>query len=385
MNDKKTQAWTIGWAVLVATVSLARAAAGPEPLTHEAFQAVDDQGRATWFGALPETLTGIVLNAPAEMLDTSPGAPGPMGGQMQFFIQGLPGDEAGTALWMGQNYAIFPWGDANYTDAAWSGEMARVASPDGRPLARGDLVEVTLRTTSDFGGKHNVTESHQTASGNDFDVVLLEAGAGLPAPVTIPDLAALRDENDEDLFDATGATGGEHYQGRRVRIDDVWLTDASGWGQTSWAARVCTISDATGRTFPRRMPRGVVQLGGPPAPGQPVDIVGIMNQESGMSLGTAGYEIFVQDVIGKVPGDASFDGAVDVTDLAILAAHWNQARTVAFGSGDFSGDGEVDVTDLAILAANWDAKTKGAAVPAPPAAWALAVGAGLIVRRRRRR
>jgi hypothetical protein len=132
------------------------------------------------------------------------------------------------------------------------------------------------------------------------------------------------------------------------------------------------------------MPRAIVELGGPPALGEPVDVVGILNQESGSPVGMAGYEIFVQDVIGKVPGDASFDGAVDVTDLAILAAHWNQADTVAFGSGDFSGDGQVDVTDLAILAAHWNAGAKGASIPAPAAWWALTAGAGLIVRRPRR-
>ncbi len=86
------------------------------------------------------------------------------------------------------------------------------------------------------------------------------------------------------------------------------------------------------------------------------------------------------------PADAQLDGQVDVTDLAILAAHWQEVGDdVCWGYADFNGDGEVDVTDLAILAANWREGTKGPHVPEPATAWLVLVGAGALGARRRGR
>jgi hypothetical protein len=51
-------------------------------------------------------------------------------------------------------------------------------------------------------------------------------------------------------------------------------------------------------------------------------------------------------------GDANQDGAVDVSDLGILATNW-QTSGRKFSQGDFNYDGTVDVTDLGILATNW--------------------------------
>ena len=57
-------------------------------------------------------------------------------------------------------------------------------------------------------------------------------------------------------------------------------------------------------------------------------------------------------------GDVNRDGFVDISDLAIMGAHWD--TTMASGGfgwtvGDMNSDGLVNISDLAILGANWGA------------------------------
>jgi hypothetical protein len=91
---------------------------------------------------------------------------------------------------------------------------------------------------------------------------------------------------------------------------------------------------------------------------------------------------------GSGGGDATLDGAVDVTDLAVLAANWTSKQAV-WSMGDFNADGNVDVSDLAILAANWDApgasKASGAAPLPEPSSMALLGMLALAALRRGRR
>jgi hypothetical protein len=62
-------------------------------------------------------------------------------------------------------------------------------------------------------------------------------------------------------------------------------------------------------------------------------------------------------------GDANHDGAVDVTDLGILATNWQQSPRNS-SQGDFNNDGVVDVTDLGILATHWQQGLPVASAPA---------------------
>ncbi len=119
----------------------------------------------------------------------------------------------------------------------------------------------------------------------------------------------------------------------------------------------------------------------------------------GRYVGTSTEVDAVADVFARRGGDASLDGIVDVTDLAILAANW-QAEGGAdwypgvdwWEEGDFDASGKVDVTDLAILAACWQQDngeagsgggSKSATVPGPTTLAIL--GAGALACRRRRR
>src|SRR5262249_46034389 len=64
-------------------------------------------------------------------------------------------------------------------------------------------------------------------------------------------------------------------------------------------------------------------------------------------------------------GDANRDRIVDVNDLAIVTANWQQSgRTFSQGNFDYSANGLVDANDLSILSLNWQQQL--AAPPSGP-------------------
>lgn len=291
--------------VLVALLSTAHATTE----THWNLQAVDVNGVSTWAGSLPLTVTGVLLNDPAEMLDSTwdpdANASGTMGGQWQVFIQGVDGDRLGTALWMGQNYnSLGPWIPAGnaYDEGTWNDEIDRLSHDptNGHRFTKGDLVTVTANESRFYGGKQNINEAHSTSPDNDFSIELVHAGYGLPDAevLALADLYASTDAADYDatypMFDASRNTGAEHYQGMYVRLNGLTLTDAAGWGQSAWGARLCKASDGLGRSLNLRMP--LTDLG--PAPTGTFDAYGIINQESGSgNNGRMGYELFVTEIV----------------------------------------------------------------------------------------
>ena len=82
-------------------------------------------------------------------------------------------------------------------------------------------------------------------------------------------------------------------------------------------------------------------------------------------------------------GDANGDGVVGIADLSALADHYGQ-DWASWSQGDFSGDRVVGIADLAALADNYGWTATGGTVPEPGMIGLLAVGAGAVVRRRRR-
>ncbi|MBN1788730.1 MAG: hypothetical protein JW806_10115 [Sedimentisphaerales bacterium] len=281
------------------------------------------------------TVEGVILNDPLYIVDGTPDeyAPEGPGGMWEIYIQGGPGDHAGTAIWMGQCYDNV-WGNGTYTDAEWLAELYRVNhDPNtGYDFAPGDRVRVT-GLLKFFNGKTNINERHDTDSDNDFTVELLEPAAGLPQPELIT-LSQVKDAIDDFIFDYTRTIGCEYYQNRLVRINDVNITDGT------WAPNeVLTITDDTGRTFDvlLGLSKGFSNF---PMPTGYIDVIGIFDQE-GSSTGD--YRIWVPsyDGNGKVLtdrrpkprnlyGDINNDGIVDFTDFAQFAAEWLQC---APGSG----------------------------------------------------
>ncbi len=91
-------------------------------------------------------------------------------------------------------------------------------------------------------------------------------------------------------------------------------------------------------------------------------------------------------LIAAAPGDANFDGIVDVADLGILGANFN-AADMQWNTGDFNLDSTTDVADLGILGANWSASQStgnaSALVPEPTTLSLLAMSVLMVGCRRR--
>ncbi len=298
--------------------------------THAHLQAVTPEGLSAWEGTLPVTLTGVLLCDPDEMLDSTPnflpwsdGANvGRLGGEWQITFQAVePGDRGGTTCWMGQNYGNLPWirdGEQSYSNEAWVAEVLRLNHDPstGHRFRAGDLIEVTANRSLFYGGKRNLNEAHSVDRAANFTIRLLSADRGLPAPETITLADVMQPGgNPADwttwpaIFEQTRFTGGEHYQGMRVRINGLALLTTNGWNPVlAWSERLCTVTDGAGRYFRLRLPRR--DLG--PAPSGVFDALGIFTQESGSGAqGTNGYELFLQQVISPAP--AALDIAKTVT------------------------------------------------------------------------
>lgn len=290
---------------------LATGVAHAETVTN--LEAVDANGVGTWNGSFPIVLTGVLLTDPSEMLDSTPdyipwdngAGMYQLGGQWQVIVQTVsPGDRGGVECWMAQNYGNLPWephdGSDSYTNDAWTSEVSRVSHDPatGHAFHKGDLVTITANGSLFYGGMQNINEEHSADPAYDFTISLVSSNYGLPSPEVIS-LSSVISTNPSpmgyyDIFDPTRATGGEHWQGMRVRINGLTLVTTNGWNTNSdWDSRYCTAMDGEGRQFPLIHP--LYDLG--PAPTNQFDATGVFLQESGSSTdGTFGYELFVQEI-----------------------------------------------------------------------------------------
>ena len=335
----------IGMMAAVLAVGAA-AAFGQTMITHTNLQSVNSTGYTAWVEAFPFKLQGVIVNDPEEMLDYiyNPDATvsNLMGGQFQVFFQAVaPGDRGGTALWMAQNYQVMGPGYAGEDyGTEWTNEMRRVQYDiNGRKFRKGDLIEVTARKGLFRGGKLNINERHRITFSNDFDVALVKANVGLPQAEALT-LADLKNPDDSAIFDATRATGGEHWQGMRVRLDGIRLVNTNGWGKTNWSDRVCTVTDDDGRTFPLRMP--LTNLAPMPATSDVFSATGILNQENS---NTNGYELFVQEIGPVLDLDRRTSGSMAVSFSADYEGYVLEATDDLEG-GTWSA---VDITPVKLI------------------------------------
>ena len=320
--------------VLAAVLSLAlvdvvHAASTIAGVTHSEFQAVNSAGEQTYNRSDKVILEGILLHNPAEMLDPTPDDTitelFDVSGQWQIFFQGEGADHAGTAVWMGQLYNNLPWValDGGYTNEEFAVELSRLNAAQFSP---GDRIRVTGYYLS-YNGKLNVNEQHNKNPDHDFTIELLERGVGLPRPEVVR-LDDLKDNDDNFIFDPGRQTGGEYYQGRLIKIENVYFADASGWEPHG----ELVVTDGV-KTLGVKLGRGNGIYAGSNNLSEPFDIIGIFDQES--SNLTDGYRLYVMNYDGNgsvlasrehrradKPGDLNLDGIVDYDDINELLEDW---------------------------------------------------------------
>lgn len=83
-----------------------------------------------------------------------------------------------------------------------------------------------------------------------------------------------------------------------------------------------------------------------------------------------GQSVVSTDVLVKYTlyGDATLDGSVNVSDLAVLATHFGMSSGATWAQGDFNNDGAVNVSDLAELATNFGQSLGGGGLTADESA-----------------
>ncbi len=347
-------------------------------------------------------MIGVLLNDPADMLDTTPNfntIPFNLGGQWQVFVQTtLPGDSGGVALYMGQNYGNIPPAltftpgptpdpSQSFTNAQWQNEVQRVDvdQATGHVFQAGDLVEIDAQGGLFFGGKTNVNDEHSTSPTLDFQMRLIQANYGLPAPTPL-NLASIWDNSTNNItFDPTGQTGGEKYQGDLVTLQNMHLAPNQ---SVNWTSNgFVTVQDTSGHQMVLELGTST-QFTPASAPTGWFNATGIFDQESPASGPyNANYELFltkaseVQAI--NLPGDANGDGVVNAQDLALISSSWQQTGTNLLP--DVNGDGIVNTQDIAIVSSNWmgtGTNAASAAVPEPTSLLLTLIGVVAFIYRR---
>ncbi|HUW82610.1 MAG TPA: dockerin type I domain-containing protein [Phycisphaerae bacterium] len=249
---------------------------------------------------------GIALNAPHELLDPNE--------MWQVFVQGEGPDMGGTAAWSGMFFQSVYWPE--YPDDIQPGDRVRITG-----------------FVADNLGKANVNERHSADPNMNFDVEVLQQGVGMPAPTLISSIS------DCNYFDQTRAGGGEKYQARWVRMNDVYV-ESGIWDNHEHVY----VSQGEGVNFPLHL-SGQGDFDSVPGPVGDFDVVGIFDQEAGLGAWPppdppyiTDYRIWVKSSAGIITAslmssDPPPDGTLPKTQNNVIRLVFDEPIRFV-GSGD---------------------------------------------------
>jgi len=341
--------WHIGCASVMVLWALFAAPAMAQ--THSEIQAVDSAGNAThpkvirpgvpWSPSLQVVMEGVVVVAPNELTDTA--------SELLIAFQGESTDHAGTQIWTGAFFQDWP---EPYN--AYFG------------LLPGDRIRVT-GYAAQFIGKANINEQHSDDPARDF-VIELIGHPGMPVPEAVPSVAVAK------TFDQTRATGGEYYQSRWVRMNNLTITTPETWQ----AGEQVTVTDGTGSMPMMLSATGDFDSYWPPEGA--FDVVALFDQEP-LPLDFAAspkehYRLWVkrtEHILAPgapfplvIRADFDHDGDVDMVDFGHLQRCAVGPSTIQIAPDCFDArldaDGDVDTDDLVVF----DDCFSGPNVPASP-------------------
>ena len=401
----------IAAALFFAPANLARADDDAGYTKVSAYEVMTPDGKGTYpdTGTFPIKMQGILLNNPADMLNSTANfnsIPFNLGGQWQVFVQStVAGDRGGVAVFAAQNYGnvppaltidpppgpgqppiFIPEPTQSFSNTEWQSQVARlnVDQATGHVFQPGDLVEVRAQTGQFFGGKTNVNSAHSTDASLAFELVLLQPAAGLPDPKPLTLSSIWDNAKNQVLFDPARLTGGELYQGELVNLLNVHLAPGATWENN----KLATVLDDSGHSFSLHLGLNSDFISQGKTNGK-FDVVGIFNQEtpSGGPY-TGNYELWAMDPSQiRLVGDANGDQQVNGGDYIAWADHFNTAGSYA--QGDFNRDGVVNGADYVMWADNYQASFVGGttplAVPEPATGTLALIGLtalALVMRRR---
>lgn len=157
----------------------------------------------------------------------------------------------------------------------------------------GDLMKVTGTITM-YNGLMEFTPTDTTEN--------LGSGYAVSTAV-IPSIASCT------AFDQTLASGGEYYESRLVRLNNVSISGGDAWPAAGINANV-NITDASGATMILRIDKDT-DVDGSTQPTGSFNVIGVITQYDSSSPFNTGYQI--------MPTQLSDIGAASVTDWSVMA------------------------------------------------------------------
>jgi hypothetical protein len=161
---------------------------------------------------------------------------------------------------------------------------------------------------------------------------------------------------------------------------NIWVFDANGNTDVTNSTGSGTIAAASLASLPDNLDLGCRANGSASGSYYTNAFNGALDELRIFNFAANGFNVndtFPQTQLHS--GDANEDGRVDINDLTIVLAHYNQTG-MTWTQGEFTGDGTVDINDLTIVLSNygWTGTYSGVMKAVPEPASLVLLGAGAL-------